>query len=349
MKSEKINFHIFFSNKNLGGIRANNVNKIFSEKELRKIKYIQNIELGTHIFWQKGVLSYLISKNYNTAIFLGDIKIISNWIGIFICKIRRKKIGLWTHGLYGNENLIKKKIRLLFLSLADHIFLYEKRAKKILSENSFAENKLHVVYNSINFEEQTNVYEKLKNKIKNGSKLYYEIVFFGRLTVVKKVDQLVNAIILANKNKVKYKLKIIGDGPTKSYLESLIKQQKADNYIELLKGIYNETELGSHILSSDLMVSPGNVGLNAVHSICYGTPVITHDNFANQMPEHELIVEKKTGLFHKENSINSIVEKIEEWFSLYHLNHTRDEIRTTATKNYNPKAQLKIFENVLTK
>ena len=54
----------------------------------------------------------------------------------------------------------------------------KKRAKKILSENSFAENKLHVVYNSINFEEQTNVYEKLKNKIKNGSKLYYEIVFF---------------------------------------------------------------------------------------------------------------------------------------------------------------------------
>ena len=43
---------------------------------------------------------------------------------------------------------------------------------------------------------------------------------------------------------------------------------------------YDESKLGELIFNADLCVSPGNVGLTAVHSMGYGTPVITHNNFA---------------------------------------------------------------------
>ena len=58
-----------------------------------------------------------------------------------------------------------------------------------------------------------------------------------------------------------------------------------------------------------MLVSPGNVGLNAVHALSYGTPVITHNNVNNQMPEHETIIENFNGCFHKENDINSIAHE----------------------------------------
>ena len=41
---------------------------------------------------------------------------------------------------------------------------------------------------------------------------------------------------------------------------------------------------------SDLTVSPGNIGLTAIHSLSYGTPVCSHSNFNNQMPESEAII-----------------------------------------------------------
>ena len=84
-----------------------------------------------HIWWQKGSVKILIFKDYDSAIFLGDMIIISNWIAIIICKLRGKKINFWTHGVYGNEKGLKKILRHLFLNLADNIFLYEKRAKRI--------------------------------------------------------------------------------------------------------------------------------------------------------------------------------------------------------------------------
>jgi len=73
---------------------------------------------------------------------------------------------MWSHGLYGNENLIKKTVRLSFLKLANVIFLYEKRAKNLLIQSGFRENSLKVVYNSLDFNEHQELYIKLKGSSK---------------------------------------------------------------------------------------------------------------------------------------------------------------------------------------
>ena len=74
------------------------------------------------------------------------------------------------------------------MSFADYLFLYENRAKKILIENNFYDKKIHVVYNSINLITQTKVFNKLIDKIqsKKSSNLY-NLIFFGRLTKIKKL------------------------------------------------------------------------------------------------------------------------------------------------------------------
>ena len=278
---------------------------------------------------------------------MGDMKVLSNWIGIFLCKVTKKKVALWTHGIYGNERRLKHFIRRLFLSTADIIFLYEKRAKDILKDYGFPDNKLQVVYNSINLEEQTKVYNSIDFDKSNSENDCFNVLFFGRLTKLKKVDLAINAIIALNKKNKRYKLKIVGDGPEKVYLNEIVQKSGADDYIIFEHAKYSEFDIGEMFKGSDLLISPGNVGLNAVHSICYGTPVLTHNNFSNQMPEHGLIINKFNGLFHDENDITSIKKKIDEWFLNYHNKHSREEIRKTALVNYNPKKQVQIFESVL--
>ena len=56
------------------------------------MNYIQNVNILSNIFWQKGVIKVLFLKKIETAIFLGDMKILSNWAGILIYKLRRKKL-----------------------------------------------------------------------------------------------------------------------------------------------------------------------------------------------------------------------------------------------------------------
>ena len=92
----------------------------------------------------------------------------------------------------------------------------------------------------------------------------------------KKVNLLIPAIVSLNQKTISYHLKIVGDGPEKQHLQSLVKKFKADRYIEFVAATYDEREIGELFLEADLLVSPGNVGLNAVHALSYGTPVITH-------------------------------------------------------------------------
>lgn len=119
INSSKMDFHIYFSNENFRGIGTSSLDKKFSHKDLKKLHFIENKTIGGHLWWQNGILKTLIMEDYDTVIFLGDMKIMSNWVGILIAKLKGKKTCLWTHGIYGNEKGIKKQLRLLFLSLVD--------------------------------------------------------------------------------------------------------------------------------------------------------------------------------------------------------------------------------------
>jgi glycosyltransferase involved in cell wall biosynthesis len=345
---KKVDFKIYFSYREFQGIGSASIDSFFKESERKKLYSLKNINLFGHIWWQRGILRTLISKDYDSVIFLGDMKIISNWIGMIICKLRGKKIVLWTHGTYGNEKPLKKTIRYLFLNLADSIFLYEKRAKRILLRNNFLDEKLHVVYNSINLNKQTKVYQSLDLDKKNLHNINnYNLVFFGRLTNVKRIDLAIKAVIELNRKFQKFSLKIVGDGPQEEYLKKIVCNADANEYISFEKGKYCEHEIGQMFMKSDLLVSPGNIGLNAVHSILYGTPVLTHGDFNNQMPECEIIEEGFNGIFHEKDNLISLKAKIEQWFSSNFDSWNRDKIRKKLIKKYNPIYQAAIIEKAL--
>jgi glycosyltransferase involved in cell wall biosynthesis len=99
---------------------------------------------------------------------------------------------------------------------------------------------------------------------------------------------------------------------------------------------------------ADICVAPGEVGLTAMHSLVYGTPVITHNNYLFQMPEYEAIIEGKTGSLYEYGSNDSLIEKIKQWLE----NGTdREVIRENCYKiiydYYNPKKQVEFINNAV--
>ena len=324
-----------------------------SNKRKNSFKEIKNFYFFGRVIWQSRIVRECLSASFNQAIFLGDMNILSTWIALLICRLRNKKTILWTHGFYGNESHIKRWLRILFYSIGNKYLLYEQRGRKLMIKAGFESSKIFIIYNSLDYELQKKYFEDYqKNNIKKeftffkNSKLK-TIIFLGRLTSVKKIDLLIKSVNKLNSKIVKFNLLIIGEGPQKSLLKKISKKGLDKGWIYFYGKTYDESELSKLIYSSDLMVSPGNTGLNAVHALSYGTPVATHNNFNKQMPEAAIIEVKKTGFFFNENDSDDLSFNIELWFSKFSFNTTQLERRGIIDEKYNPEYQVKIILEAL--
>lgn len=324
-----------------------------SNKLKKSFKRIKNFYFFGRVIWQSKVIKECLSASFNQAIFLGDMNILSTWICLLICRLRNKKSILWTHGLYGNENYIKYYLRILFYSIGDKHLLYEQRGKELMIKAGFDSSKIFVVYNSLDYDKQKKYFETYyKNNLKKPFTIFKNsklktILFLGRLTSVKKIDLLIKSLNKLNSIRVNYNLLIVGEGPQKSFLQNISKEGLEKGWICFYGKTYDESELSELIYSSDLMVSPGNTGLNSVHALSYGTPVGTHNNFKKQMPEVAVIEDEKTGFFFKENDSKDLSLKIDLWFSEFNIKFTRAERRRIIDEKYNPEYQIKVIQKAL--
>lgn len=313
-------------------------------------KELTNVNLVSPFYWQKGVVS-LLFKPYENYIFLGEYYCLSTWLFLLLNKFKKKKVVLWTHGWYGNESINKKILKKAFFNLADNILLYGSFAKGLMIKEGFQEKKLHVIYNSLDYSSQIEIRNKLKvtnvfsNHFKNENPV---LLFIGRLTKVKKLDYIIKAQKCLINTCFPVNLVFIGTGVEEEYLKDYVIQNKTEKMTWFYGACYDETQIGNLIYNADICVSPGNVGLTAMHAMVYGTPVISHDNFSQQMPEFEAILEGETGHFFKHNNIESLIVTIKEWLI---NNEDREEVRKKCFKRiddlFNPSYQVNIIKEVL--
>lgn len=328
------------------GDKMQDVKKMDYEKLSHFKKELKNVFITSHIYWQSGSTS-LFFNNYKQYIILGDYYCLSTWVLLFLCKFSNKKVYLWTHGWYGNENFFKRIIKKWFFKLSDGVLLYGKYAKKLMINEGFNSEKLHVIYNSMNYETQLNVRKKTaKSDIyeKYFKNNFPVMIFIGRLTKVKELTYLLEIQERIEKKGLGINIIYVGEGEDKKRLKKLA----ANKNVWFYGACYDEEKIGNLIYNADLCVSPGNVGLTAMHSMVYGTPVFTNDDFSTQMPEFEAIESNVTGGYFKKNNLDSMVTSIYNWLI---LDKNREEIRENCYKKidkyYNPNFQIAVLKNIL--
>lgn len=301
------------------------------------------------IYYQRGVLS-LLKENYTTYLMLGEIYCLSTWLMLLLAKFSKKKIYLWSHGWYGRESKIKTIIKKLFFSLSDGTFLYGNYARQLMIKEGLKESKLFVIHNSLAYDEQVAIREELKpsriynDRFKNN---FRNLIYVGRLNKIKRLDLLLNAVAVLKSQSLDMNLTLIGDGEMKDELIKQVKQLGLD-HVWFYGACYDEKELSVLIYNSDLCVSPGNIGLTAIHAMVYGTPVVTHNNFPYQMPEFEAIIDGKTGTFFKFENYYSLAESIKYWFT---ITTDREKVRQKCYEvidtEWNPHIQLETFKKFI--
>jgi len=352
-RHSQLNFtFVFGDNRGTNKIKSFDFKSAHIEKNVVKVR---NIFFRKALIWQVGAIGLALTRKIDIAILLGDMHVLSNWLIAIICKLKKVKVFYWGHGFSGDEGFIKMKLRMAFNNLADEHFLYGNRARDIMVGLNFKPSRLHVVYNSLLYSSQVKLRVKALEIPREKTMHFFKnanlpiITFIGRLTRSKRIDILLSAIQQLNAIKPSYNCLIIGSGSELGSLKNQFLNAQTRDFLHFYGKSYDENENAKLLTHADLCVSPGNIGLTAIHAMTYGTPCATLDNLCRQMPEFEAIVDGTTGFFFKENNVVHLCSSISNWFD--QSSYNREQIRTRCyamvDKVYNPNHQLAIFENVL--
>ncbi|WP_423998832.1 glycosyltransferase [Maribacter sp. IgM3_T14_3] len=314
------------------------------KKELKNVSI-----LNTSFSWQKGAWSLIFSK-YKYYIITGEPYYISNWVLIILGNILGKKVVPWSHGIKGDNNKMEW-FEKLFFKLCPLILLYGNHSRSTMIEKGFNPNKLICIYNSLNHDEQINIRKTLKpssiftNYFKNN---FPTLIYIGRIQKSKKLENLVECLNYLNESGNNCNLVFIGKDLGDNDVLNIATKLNILKQVWFYGPCYEEQKIGELIFNANICVSPGPVGLTALHSLTYGTPVISNNNFNSQMPEYEVITPDKTGDFYEENNQEDLLEKIKPWLNID--TEIRDKIRNECYKvidqNWNPKSQILTLKKI---
>lgn len=319
---------------------------------LKRAKFIHSsFILGIKI--QIGLFIYAFA-NYDRYIMTAETNNISQWMLLALLKFfPKKKSYIWTHGLYGYESKKQLFVRKIYYALTDGVLVYGNRSKQLIIEKRLCQHdRIYVVHNSLDYETQLSIRNHLKRNslyqdhFNNGNPT---IIFIGRLTPVKKLGLLLDAVSLLRNQGRLFNLVLVGDGSERRSLEQQASSLNLDSSVWFYGECYDEQETATLLFNADICVSPGNVGLTSIHSMMYGTPVISHGNFDWQMPEYEAIEPGVTGDFFEYGCADSLAETLLSWFEA-HTSH-RELIRSACYKiidsEWTPSFQIDVIKSLL--
>ena len=326
---------------------------VFDTAQLKRVKTLHSRMLGS-FYWVIGMLPLLLKKEYTQYLMMGHSRNLSTFCFLVLKRLLypNKKIYLWTHGFYGKESRLEFLWKKLLLGLADELLIYGDYACRLMEHIGFASERLHAIHNSLSYDVQL----KLRNQL-TQSDVYQSyfgnthpvIIFIGRLNPVKKLPMLVEVISKLRKKDEIYNLVLVGDGPDKERLQLLAKEQGVLSQIWFYGACYEERKNAELIYNADICVAPGNIGLTAIHALMFGCPVITHNDFAYQMPEFEVIKPKETGDFFTRDDMASLADVLSEWFVANR--NRREEIRKACygviDSQWTPQYQMKVLHTVI--
>jgi glycosyltransferase involved in cell wall biosynthesis len=318
-------------------------------------RLIRNRWLTEHVLWQSDALRIATSREFDVVVFLGSVRYLSTWTAAILARLTGKRVLMWTHGVLRPEVGLHGLVRRIFYRLAHGLLLYGFRARDLLAARGFAEDRLYVVFNSLDTAAQLRALQAQDAEAPVRARRTFGIpdkahllLSIGRLVDGKELDLLPPAVAQLRASGHDVHLLFVGGGPARAAIERQVADLDLQRFVHFAGEIYSESQLCPLIASSDICVSPGGVGLTAMHALVYGTPVITHDDLNEQKPEFEVIQSGVTGAFFRRGDAADLAATIGKWLA---SGRDRDAQRTLCQEfllqSYTPENQRELIDNAV--
>lgn len=315
-------------------------------------KTLHNVFLS-HFYWQRGSVR-LVFASYQYYVLDGEPFCLSSWFILILARLLGKTTVSWSHGWYGRERGVKRLVKRIFFSLFSKLMIYNEYSIRLMEQEGVDRSRLYCIANSLDSDREKAIRQMLKSTdiyTAHFGNSHPTVIYCGRIQHRKKLTLLIDAIALLKQQGRLVNLVVVGKDSEQVELEQKARQRSIDGQLWMYGPCYDDSRLGELFYNAAVCVSPGNVGLTAIHALTFGCPVITHDNFPYQMPEFEAIQPGITGDFFKQDSITDLKEKIEKWISID--SEKRDETRQAAyqeiDRKWNIHYQLDTIKSIIYK
>ena len=337
--------HFYLGNKVETPIKTFDYDKLEGYRQTLK-----NIYLG-HFYWQRGSVR-LIFKPYHYYIVDGEPFCLSSWAILLFAKLMGKKTIAWTHGWYGREGKAKRLIKKCFFSLHSALMVYSEYAIGLMQKEGIPRSKMYCIANSMDSDRERAIREQLA-----CSDIYRQhflndnptIIYCGRIQKLKRLELLVDCAAAFKEEGRPVNIVFVGKDVEQVHIDQYAKDKNVADSVWMYGPCYDDEVLGQLFYNAHVCVSPGNVGLTAIHSLTFGCPVVTHNNFAYQMPEFESIRQGETGTFFEQGNAKSLKQEIEYWIcaDVDKREQTRRKAFDEIDRKWNIHYQLEVIKKVL--
>lgn len=258
-------------------------------------------KLGPFI-WHKGLRK--IVNNYDVVVFAPYFRMLR--VAMMPFFPHKPKLITWSLGVHASYtrpyNLSKNPDwqDKLYESIQDHsdacVFYMEEPISYWDKYRGVDKSKYFVAHNTV----AVAPFDETKKGERNI------ILFVGTLYKQKGLGELISCYAKAKGRVGKLPaLKIIGKGPEKEVIETMIKSYNLEEDVEMTGAIYDENQLKDYFVKSIICVSPKQAGLSVLKSLGYGVPFVTRTD-AITGGEKTNIIDGKTGIFY--NSEEELVQ-----------------------------------------
>ena len=196
--------------------------------------------------------------------------------------------------------------RAAFLRPDAHV-CYVPEARDIYASYGVHRDRIFLTYNSPDTDHLLKVRSQLERTGGAPAEKEHRLIHVGRLVEWKRVDLLIRSMARLTREFPEAELVVVGDGPEKERLVSLVRELRLEKSIAFAGAVYDPSALGRHLLSSAVYVLGGMGGLSLNDAMCFGRPVICS---ICDGTEKAIVRDGVNGLFFRNGDVDDLTAKI---------------------------------------
>lgn len=297
---------------------------------------------GNRFLFQKGLLAAVKDGRFDAIVLSFDLRHLSNYAVLALARRRGTPVIWWGHGIGPDAAWVSRLVRLGLCRLADAVIFYDHARADQFIRWGLPREKVFVAENSID----TTPIRRVAKAWGEGER--YRVLYVGRLIREKRIDDLVLAFAESETCRSGgTRLTIIGDGPERAGLEALAQSAGIADRVDFAGSITDQESLAGYFNSARVSVSPGNIGLSAIHSLAYGVPVLVSRHEPHG-PEVSALVDGVNCVFYEPSGPSPLAEALDRFLSDDSALQSMSEagVRTVANR-YSIEAMAKTFEQAI--
>jgi glycosyltransferase involved in cell wall biosynthesis len=274
---------------------------------------ISSWEFGGFVF-HPGLFRAAMSSKYDVFIIPPIVRFPLMWLAMVLGRLTGKRVLLFGHCWVRRDPAWIRWTKRMLYSVAHGYLLFGFSGRERGIELGIDPARLHVVYNSVPHDPGLKPDRKsmdlfLQRRFPGRHSLPVACVV-TRLLPMRRIDVLLRAAAILESETQPVNLLIIGDGPMRRPLERLAAALKLTISFE---GKSNEREVARAFAASHVSVCPGPIGLTAIHSVAYDTPVISYSGREGQPQESEVIIPGVTGDVFSRDDPADLARVLKRW------------------------------------